>query len=951
MASTFTHSLLVAGCCALATAAAAQTADQPAAADAPSLTAADEGNSATAGISGVVSSDKQLNLANVSITAIHIPTGVRRTARTDEQGRFSINTMLVGGPYAVQISQEGYRTQLLTNVFLEGGKTSQFNNVLSPATVAVGTRRTDRTLAESIAPVDVVDMRELLPLVPQTDLSQLLHQVVPSFNSTRQTSADGADHVDPISLRGLAPDQALVLVNGKRRHTTALINLLGSRGVGSVGYDLNALSTSGIDRVEVLRDGAAAQYGSDAIAGVININLKDDNRGGGALLSTGLTSAGDGLTGLLSLNRGLKLGEKGFLNFTADAGYRGSSTRDYRRDINSWPVYSYDAEEERKALAANGKTYDDFEQKNGDAQVTNARGLYNLGVPLSERVRLYSFGSYNFRRGKAAAPWVLPASAEADIVDEIFPNGYQPSINTRINDGSAVAGLEIGLGAWKLDLSHVLGANQMRYDVSKTLNSTLGANSPTEFKAGGLRFIQNVTNATMTRLFPKALAGTNVAFGGELRNDNYAILAGEKGSYFDYGQGKDEASAGAQGFIGFDPSAVISGSRRNVGAFVDVEADVTKSWTVEGALRFENYSSFGSAFTYKAASRLKLGKALAVRAGYNTGFRAPALQQVLYRQITLLPTSSGPKYSGIFNNQSPVAEAAGIGRLRPEKSRNVSAGLVFTPAPDLTITLDAYQIDIDNRILLSGLFGEDSTGTRTAFNQALLNANADEAQFFTNAADTRTRGLDFVATYRRPLGRGSFNVALAANINRTTIKQLRVPAQFRSLQNDDQPGNDYIDQRQLSLLKTGNPREKLILSTGYELGKFSVLMRNFYFGKVETYDYNFGALPEGSVYMSFHGKTSTDLTASYRPAKGVQLTAGVSNLFNIYPDNVSKAARQGHAPDGFASLEEYGRYYQQTYGRPLDLPSDYDIFPYQSQQMPLTGRYFYLKASYTLGVK
>lgn len=904
----------------------------------------------TAEINGTVSSDKGDVLPATTVVAIHLPTGIRRTTTTDDQGAFTIPAMLAGGPYTIQIAQSGYRTQLLTNVFLVADKPSRFVTVMPVATVAVGTRRADRTLLESTVPVDVIDMRELLPLVPQTDLTQVLNQVVPSFNSTRQTSADGADHVDPISLRGLAPDQTLVLVNGKRRHTTSLINLLGSRGVGSVGYDLNTLSANAIERVEVLRDGAAAQYGSDAIAGVININLKSDNHGGNALLSTGITSAGDGLTGLLSLNRGLKLGKKGFLNVTADADYRGATTRRPQRNIASWPVFSYDAEEERQMMTASGKTYADFEQQNGDAKMRNLRGLYNLSMPLSEKIRLYSFGGYNFRRGEAVAPWVLPASAPGDIVDDIFPLGYQPHINTRIHDASAVAGLEFTLGQWNLDLSHVVGRNQMRYDLSNTLNSTLGSASPTEFEAGGLRFTQNVSNATFSRLFPKALAGTNVAFGAELRHDRYSILAGEEASYFDYGKGKADASAGAQGFIGFDPSTTISGTRRNVGAFADVEADITKQWMVETALRFENYNSFGSAFTYKVASRLQLAKLLAVRGAFNTGFRAPALQQVLYRQLTLLPTSTGPKYSGIFNNQSEVAAAAGIGQLQPERSRNISAGLILTPTPALTLTLDAYQIDIDDRILLSGQFGQDTTGARPALNQALAAANADNAQFFTNAADTRTRGLDAVVTYRNAVGRGTLNLSLAANFNQTTIRALHVPSQFQALQTDNKPGNNYIDQRQLSLVTTGNPASKLILSTGYDLGKFSVLMRNFYFGRVQTYDFNFDGLDEGSVFLDFRAKATTDLTVAFRPTKGLQLTAGVNNVFNVYPDYISKAARQGRAPDGFASLEQYGQYFQQTYGRPVNVPYDFDILPYQSQQMPLTGRYFYLKAVYNLGL-
>ncbi|QNH61916.1 TonB-dependent receptor [Hymenobacter sediminicola] len=920
------------------------------------LTQVAQGQSTGTSIAGSVSSATGDILVGATVAAIHLPSGIRRTATTDGTGQYAIPEVLAGGPYTVQVAHPGHRTQLLTNVFLVAGQTVQFPFTLAVATLAVGTRRTDRTVLESPVPVDVIDMRELLPVVPQTDLSQLLNFSVASFNSTRQTSADGADHVDPISLRGMAPDQSLVLVNGKRLHTTALINLLGSRGVGSVGYDLNTISANALDRVEVLRDGAAAQYGSDAIAGVMNFTLKSANKGGNVLLNTGITTEGDGLTGLLSLNRGLRLGQKGFLNLTADADYRGATTRHYTRNIVSWPVFSYNANEEKARLAASGKTYDDFEQVNGDAKIRNLRGMYNLRLPFTDKVAFYSFGGYNFRRGEAVAPWVLPASADADIVESIFPYGYQPNINTRIHDASGTAGFVFGLGQWSLDVSQVLGRNSLRYDISNTLNSSLGSNSPRQFDAGGLVFTQSVSNATFSRLFPKLLAGTNVAFGGEFRHDRYEIVAGEKGSYFDYAQGKEGASAGAQGFIGFDPAFAVDGTRNNVGAFADVEADVTKKWTVGTALRFENYSDFGSAFIYKVDTRLQLAKALAVRAAYNTGFRAPALQQVLYRQLTLLPTSEGARYSGLFNNQSNVARAAGIGSLRPEKSRNLSAGLVITPTASLTFTADAYQIDIDDRILLSGIFGIDTTGARPALNQALLAANADNAQFFTNAANTRTRGLDLVATYRNALGRGSLNVSLAANFNNTRIRSLQVPLQFQNLQTDRtsegrlKPGNDYLDQRQLSLLETGNPASKLILSTGYDIKKFSVLLRNFYFGQVKSYDFNFDPLDEGSVYMVFRPKTTTDLSLSYRPVKALSLTAGVNNVFDVYPDDIMTATRNGRAPDGFKSFDEFNAYYLAKYGKPSNLPYDFDILPYQSQQMPFNGRFVYLKAVYTVGL-
>ena len=898
---------------------------------------------ATATLGGTVRSSTGKTVAGASVTAIHLPTGVRRISVTDTTGTFSIPDALTGGPFTVQVLQPDFRPQLITNVFLVGSKAVDLNVALVPDVVQVGTRRVDRTVLASAVPVDVIDMRELVATGPQTDLTQLLNYSVPSFNSTRQTSADGADHVDPSSLRGLSPDQMLVLVNGKRRHTTALINLLGSRGVGNVGYDLNTISSNAIDRLEILRDGAAAQYGSDAIAGVMNINLRADRTGGNVLVNTGITSAGDGLSTLLSVNKGFQLGPKGFLNLTGDVDYRGATTRQYSRNINSWPVFSNDQRVEDSTLVANGKTYADYKQINGDAKIRNYRVLYNMGVPVSSKVQVYSFGGYNYRRGQAVAPWVLPSAQPNDIVDNIFPLGYQPNINTRIYDASGAAGVTADLGQWKLDASHVVGLNRMHYDVSNTLNSTLGVASPTQFDAGGLQFQQNVTNATISRLFPNALAGTNLAFGTEYRIENYEIFAGEEASWKDYGQGSAGASGGAQGFIGFDPVSAVEGNRHNVGGFADLEADITKKWTVGAATRFENYSDFGSAFIYKLNSRWQITKVLSVRAGYNTGFRAPSLQQVLYRQLTLLPVNNGVVYTGIFNNQSEVTRAAGIPALQPEKSRNFSAGLVLSPTANLTFTADAYQIAIDDRIILSGLLGE---GITPALDEALVKANATNAQFFTNSVNTRTQGLDLVASYNRSVGRGTWRASLAANFNRNSIRGIEVPAAFEKLQSDTDLGNNYVDQRQLSLIETGNPKSKLILNTSYEHGKFTVLIRNVRYGQVSSYDFNFDPLAEGSYYLVFKPRLTTDLQLTFKPKPAILLTAGVNNLFNVQPNTIAQAARNGHPPLGFKTQEEFNAYFLSKYGQPSYLPYDFDILPYHSHQMNFNGTFFYLKAVY-----
>ncbi|RZK24784.1 MAG: TonB-dependent receptor [Hymenobacter sp.] len=908
---------------------------------------------AMAAMSGTIQTELGIPLAGATVAVLHLPTGIRRTFNVGETGKFELLGLIPGGPYIVQVTQAGYRPQLISNLFLKAKAPVTFAFTLVPATVVVGTRRADRTGLESAVPVDVVDMRELTLTAPRTDVTQLLTYVVPSFNSNRETSADGADHVDASSLRGLGPDQMLVLVNGHRRHSSALINLLGSRGIGTSTTDLNTLPANALDQVEILRDGAAAQYGSDAIAGVMNFNLKSDNHGGNILVNNGIHSSGFGYNTTVSLNKGLKLGEKGFLNVTAEVDYRGRTTSsDYTRDLTSWPIFSDNQAREDSFLLANKKTQKDYRQLNGDAQILNVRTVYNAGIQLSSKVRFYSFGTYNFRRGRAVAPWVLPSTNPLDLTDRPgFSLGYQPDINTHINDGSAVLGFDLKLGRWALDLSQSIGSNRLRYDGSNTINPTMGPNSPTTFDDGGLQFTQAVTNATLTRLFDKVLAGTNVAVGTEFRNDRYTIVAGQPESYLAYPGAPVGTSGGAQGFIGFDPTSATASSRQNVAAFLDVEADVVKRWTVGGAVRYENYSDFAAATVFKATTRVQATKFLAVRGGYNTGFRAPSQQQRTYRQLTLLPTaSSGTVYSAIFNNGSAIANAAGIESLTPEHSRNLSAGLVLTPAKNLVLTADAYQIDIDNRISLTNEFDVTSV---PAIQQALVaqsQADITTVQFFANALNTRTRGLDVVSSYNTTLGRGSLRLTAAANFNETKlIGDVKAPAAFTSRQTDNLPGNDFIGQRQLSMITTGSPKNKVFGSATYEQGRFGATVRYTRFGEVSMYDFNFDALEEGTYYLTFRPKSVTDLILTYKPAKGFLLALGAQNIFNVLPDNTSQAALNGHPPVGFSSYAAYNAYFLQTHGYANNLPYDHDILPYHAVQMGANGAFFYLKASYSLG--
>ena len=911
---------------------------------------------ASASLTGQISSAQGEVQPNASVTVVSLATSLRTSAVANSMGLFAVNNLLPGGPYLVQVQKAGFQPQIITNIFLKADEPIYLTITVNPATVAVGTRRDDRTALESVVPVDVVEVGDLVRTVPQTDLTQLLQFTVSAFNSTRQNGAAGSDHVDPSNLRGLGTDQMLVLVNGKRRHTTALVNLLSNRGLGSVGTDLNTLPSLGVERVEVLRDGAAAQYGSDAIAGVMNIRLKSDNHAGSVLLNTGVTNEGDGLATLLGINKGFRLGQKGFLNLTADADYRDHTTRGYARDPLVSPVFVVnDPAREQAALAAAGKTYADFKQRNGDARVRNVRALLNARVEAKDWLAFYGFGGYNFRRGQAATPWVLPAKQPADIVESLFPYGYQPQLNANVEDGAGTLGVVLGRSGpnrWTLDLSNTTGYNRMRYDLENTLNASLGAASPTVFPdAGAYRFLQNVTNATANRFFDHVLAGTNVAFGGEFRADRYQIVRGDERAEAEYDQGKAGSQQGAQGFSGFGEASAVVGSRTNVGAFLDVEADVTKRWSVSGALRYENYSTFGSAFIYKAATRVQATKFVAIRGAFNTGFRAPSLQQVLYRQITQQPGVNGVTYSGIFNNQDELTKAAQVPTLTPETSRSYSAGLVLTPTPAFSLTADGYLIDIDNRITLSGLL-RPGFGISPQFAQTLANNRVSQAQFFTNDLDTRTQGLDLVGNYRHALGRGQFTASLAANFTRTTTRRQNVPANFRSLQEDDNPTTNYINPRQLSLIETGNPASKILLGLNYTRGKLGLGLRNTYFGGVRYYD----VAPDPAVYdfggflLVFKPRVATDLLVTYQPSKNLSLTLGAQNLLNIKPNTLNEAASNGTPPGGFATRIQFEQYFQNRFSYASPFPTNRDTYPYAPVQMGFNGAFMYLKAVYNLGL-
>ena len=696
----------------------------------------------------------------------------------------------------------------------------------------------------------------------QVDLNQILQYVAPSFNSNRQSGSDGADHVDPATIRGLGPDQTLVLVNGKRWHQSSLVNLYGSRGRGNTGTDLNSIPASAIDRIEILRDGAAAQYGSDAIAGVINIILKSNNEGGSANVSLGSNITGygeslnsplgkvisrrnDGLTVNANVNYGFKLKNNGYLNLTGD--YINKS-RTYRPNFTA--LYP-----------------DDYRKKAGDGAIDNKALFFNSGFAINSKTNFYAFGGVSQRNGGAYA-FTREAESERNVIG-IYPNGFDPLIKSKINDRSLSFGIKTTIKGWNADLNATLGNNRFEYNVENTLNASLGVKSPTKFYAGGFALSQNMIGAHFNKAF-KVANGLNVAWGTEYRQDQYKIFAGELGSYKQYAG--SSAPGGSQGFPGFQPSNETLAQRTNWGAYADGELDVTKSWLLSGAVRVENYSDFGWTTNFKVASRLKLSNKISVRGSISSGFRAPSLPQINFANTFTNVVSGVISEIVIAPNTSELAKTVGIPALKQETSINTSFGFTAKPIRNLTLTVDGYSVNIKDRVVLTGLFDQNDD----MIGSILQASNIESAQFFTNAVNTKTNGFDAIITYEHKLGAGRLSYTLAGNFNQQEIKKVKTAPLLAGKE------DIYYGRREQYFLLASAPSRKVSANINYKIKKFSTNVRLTNFGKVELVNF-------ADEVESYGDRTTTDITMSYQVNPKFSFTVGGSNILDVYPQHYNSA--------------------------------------------------------------
>jgi iron complex outermembrane recepter protein len=722
----------------------------------------------------------------------------------------------------------------------------------------IGTRRSNASATDTLVPVDNIPLAKITEQGGQFDLAQTLQYVSPSFNSTRQTGADGADLIDSASLRGLGSDQTLVLVNGKRRHTVALVNLFGARNRGSTGTDMNSIPMLAVENVQVLRDGAAAQYGSDAIAGVLDIRLKR-RLGCEGILGAGQYSARDGKNYLGTANCGFKLGEGGVISLTGEYQDRGRSNR---------------------AEPDNPRTI-------GDTAVKNGTLYLNGDLPTTADSKLY-FTLGGQKRDASSAAFARDAVDDVPSRNTLamYPNGFVPFINADVNDLYGTLGHRSVWMDWNVDLSQTYGRNKMIYNISNTLNASIANQnlldgkpgvSATKFDAGGFSFSQATTNLDFSRFFDGIAEGMNVALGGEYRKENYRIFAGEEGSYIDKDGVGFGGNAGSQGFPGFFPSDATDKSRNSIAAYLDVETDLTKAFKVQTALRAENFSDFGSTTVGKLAASLKATDALLFRASASTGFRAPSLQQIYFSSTFTDFISGRPLDVVLAPNGSTIANAAGIPNLKEEKSKSITLGFTLKPTRDTAITADLYNTDIKDRIVLSGRFDANNY---PALGSILEGLGVGQAQFFVNSVKTRTRGFDLTVSNKADLGGGKLATYLAANFSKTEVTGINTPPSLAGFE------DVLLSERERLFLEQGGPRRKVTLDFDYTIGSFNTDFKIIHFGPQTLGTFTGTAGGEPNAY--YKPKTSADLSFTYSIDPTTKITVGGNNIFNVKPTEQNK---------------------------------------------------------------
>jgi iron complex outermembrane recepter protein len=836
-------------------------------------------------ITGVVKDEKTnepIIGANVVIK------GSNKGATTDKDGRF---TLQANPNDIIVITFIGYEKKEIT----VGKETELVIKLTERASLLgevaiIGSRGKPRTDVDRPVPVDVINAKEL-QVTGQADLGQMLQFTSPSFNSSKNAINGLTSYADPATLRGMSPDQSLVLINGKRRHQFSAVNNNVTVGKGTVVTDLNGIPSLAIENLEVLRDGAAAQYGSDAIAGIINLDLKKSVNTGSARTQFGVCKVGDGATRLASVNYGFSLGKpKSYLNMTINYQSVGETNRidPYTGTIyNSNATIDATIRNQRGVWSTNQPAYVSVY---GSSKTETYQGFMNLGYPLSKDWNLYSFGGASKRDVLAYAFFRSARANDPNSSPTLFPDGFAPKGPGTSVDYSLFAGVNRkSEKGWNIDFSTGYGSNYLDLSAENTANPSLGAASPTSFYIGRYTFGQSVTEATFIKNFDGALGtkSVNLALGSQFRMDEFRITKGDPASY-SVGPlaastlpTADRKNPGSTGRSGIAPADEVNVKRTNLGLFVDVESDVTDKFLVALAGRYENYSDFGSNLSGKLATRYSFAKNFAVRGSINRGFRAPSLQQINFASTTGVLNGGIITQSLQIRSDDSRLTQLGIEYLKPELSWNYNVGLTAKVSNNVLITLDAYQIDVTDKITVSEQL------TVSSAIPALLaafpaNTGIKQVTFFTNNINTSTKGIDFVTSFKQNINsKHYFNASIAFTLNKTEITYQKPTPSL--LQAGATAPVRLIDTVSIGIIESSQPRNKVLASIGYQVNKFNCTVKATYFGEAIVWEKPAG-LPHRS--QTFSGKTLTDVTIGYDITKKLNLTIGANNIFDVYPDKV-----------------------------------------------------------------
>ena len=796
---------------------------------------------------------------------------------TDKDGKYSLK--LSEGSHSVSFSNVGYLLQTVTVIITNNEQKVLDIEMVESAQklediLLVGTRSVPRTVVGTPLPIDNVDAATLKS-TGQLTFDKTLQYRVPSFNTVNTPVNDATTLLDPYEIRNLGPSRTLILINGKRKNLSSLLYVQFSPGRGETGADLSAIPLDAIKNVEILRDGASAQYGSDAIAGVMNVILKDRYEYSSLTLNGGLTSKGDGATYGLSLNSGGNFGSKGFINYTVALSQQDNAIRsgiiDVPTEIATFGDPSKPATDPaNKPIVDYLKIYPTGNNENGTAEITAAKFLYNLGVPIGENGLFYSNAAFVTKRVVSNANYRVPYwKQDYGLLHAAGTTyiGYEPTFEGDLTDYNATVGFKKDINGWKQDISLTIGGNQQLYSVNHTVNHSLKAASPTSFKPGGYGFYNVVGNIDISK---SVTDNFSIGFGTEARKETYKIIAGDTASY---------SGQGANSFPGIRQENSGSFSRYNLGAYFDASLNVTKEFLINGTVRGEKYSDFGSAFVYKVSSLVKAaGDKFIIRGSASTGFLAPTLHQI-YNQSTQASFVAGTiQLSGLFNNNSKQAFLLGIPKLKPEKSTNFTFGIGTKPTNNISITLDYYDITIKDRIVYSSPISTNNAAT--ALYQILQAAGVVQVQFFINAIKTHTSGLDFVGNYRNiALGSGKLGINLAANytLDNKIVGRPNNPKAIADA------GADILSTQIKSLLTKSRPKYKGILGFDYLVSKWNFNLNNTLFGPTEFQDLDNGGSDMENIKQKFSPAVVTDLNIGYNFSSKISANIIVNNLFNIIP--------------------------------------------------------------------